>query len=84
MYICIYIHVYKCVLKAYQINKEMAVHYSMLAWRIPWTEDPGRLQSMELHRVRHNLGNLTSILIAPIHQTVSSTWRRVALGWFQL
>ena len=33
----------------------MATHSSMLAWRIPWAEEPGRLQSMELPRVRHDL-----------------------------
>ena len=32
----------------------MATHYSVLAWRIPWTEDPGRLQSMGVTRVRHD------------------------------
>ena len=32
----------------------MATHSSTLAWKIPWTEEPGRLQSMELWRVRHN------------------------------
>ena len=30
------------------LEKEMAIHSSMLAWRIPWTEEPGRLQSMGL------------------------------------
>ena len=35
-------------------EKEMATHSSILAWRIPWTEDPGGLQSMELQRVRCN------------------------------
>ena len=30
------------------LEKEMAPHSSILAWRIPWTEEPGRLQSMEL------------------------------------
>ena len=34
------------------LEKEMATHSSILAWRIPWTEDPGRLQSMELQRNR--------------------------------
>ena len=29
-----------------RLEKEMATHSSILAWRIPWTEDPGRLQSM--------------------------------------
>ena len=36
------------------LEKEMATHSSILAWRIPWTEDPGRLQSMGLQRVRHD------------------------------
>ena len=36
------------------LEKEMATHSSILAWRIPWTEEPGRLQSMGLRRVRHN------------------------------
>ena len=33
----------------------MVTHSSILAWRIPWTEEPGRLQSMESQRVGHNL-----------------------------
>ena len=36
------------------LEKEMATHSSILAWKIPWTEEPGRLQSMELQRVRHD------------------------------
>ena len=32
----------------------MATHFSILAWGIPWTEEPGGLQSTELQRVRHN------------------------------
>ena len=36
------------------LEKHMATHSSILAWRIPWTEEPGRLQSMGLQRVRHN------------------------------
>ena len=41
------------------LEKEMATHSSSLAWRIPWTEEPGRLQSMELQRVRHDWANIT-------------------------
>ena len=37
------------------LEKEMATHSSILAWRIPWTEEPGRLQSVGLQRVRHDL-----------------------------
>ena len=36
------------------LEKGMATHTSILVWRIPWTEKPGGLQSMELQRVRHN------------------------------
>ena len=36
------------------LEKEMATHSSTLAWTIPWTEDPCRLQSMGLQRVGHN------------------------------
>ena len=36
------------------LEKGMATHFSILAWRIPWTEDPGRLQSMGFQRVGHN------------------------------
>ena len=35
------------------LEKEMATHSSTLAWRIPWTEEPGRLQSMGSRRVEH-------------------------------
>ena len=35
------------------LEKEMATHSSILAWRIPWTEEPGRLQSMWSPRVGH-------------------------------
>ena len=36
------------------LEKEMAPHSSILAWRIPWTEEPGGLQSMGSQRVRHD------------------------------
>ena len=36
------------------LGKEMAVHSSTIAWKIPWTEEPGRLQSMGSQRVGHN------------------------------
>ena len=38
----------------WETEKEMATHSSTLAWKIPWTEEPGRLQSMESKRVGHN------------------------------
>ena len=36
------------------LEEEMATHSSILAWRIPWTEELGRLKPMESHRVRHD------------------------------
>ena len=36
------------------LEEEMATHSSILAWRIPWTEEPGRLQSMGSQRVGHD------------------------------
>ena len=39
------------------LEKEMAAHSSVLAWEIPWTEEPGGLQSMELQRVGHDWAN---------------------------
>ena len=44
--IYIYIHIY--------VEKAMAPHSSTLAWKIPWAEEPGRLQSMGSQRVGHD------------------------------
>jgi len=38
----------------YPLEKKMATYSKILAWRIPWTEEPGRLQSMGSQRVRHD------------------------------
>jgi len=43
------------------LKKAMATHSSTLAWKIPWTEEPGRLQSMGSRRVRHD--SATSLLL---------------------
>ena len=40
------------------LEKEMATHSSVLAWRIPWTEEPGGLPSMGSHRVGHDRSDL--------------------------
>ena len=44
------------------LEKEMATHSSILVWRIPWTEEPGGLQSMGSQRVRHDRATSLSIL----------------------
>ena len=38
----------------HNMEEEMATHCNILAWKIPWTEEPGRLQSMGLQRVGHD------------------------------
>ena len=55
------------------LEKEMAAHCSILAWRIPWTKEPGRLQSMGLQRV----GHLTHSLVGsgkPYHSPLGSLY----------
>ena len=42
------------VVTSVTMEKEMAPHSSILAWRIPWMEEPGGLQSMGSHRVGHD------------------------------
>ena len=50
------------------LEKEMmATHSSILAWRIPWTEEPGWLQSMGLQRVRHDWSDLAAAAAATFH-----------------
>ena len=36
------------------LEESMVTHFSIIAWRIPWTEEPGGLLSIELHRVGHD------------------------------
>ena len=43
------------------VEKEMANHSSILAWRIPWTEEPDGLKSMGSQRVRHELATNVSL-----------------------
>ena len=50
------------------LEEEMATHSSILAWRIPWTEEPGGLQSMGLQRGGHNWAHMKSDLDEPFKQ----------------
>ena len=54
------------------LEKEMATHSSVLAWRIPGTGEPGRLLSMGLHRVRHDWSDLAAAM--------SNLWTR-SIQW---
>ena len=48
------------------LEKEMATHSSILAWKIPWTEEPGRLQYTGSQRVRHHWATSLSLFIVVI------------------
>ena len=52
---CVYVYTY-----THTLEKEMAAQSSILAWRIPETEEPGGLLSMESHRVGHDCSNLAT------------------------
>ena len=45
------------------LEKEMATHSSILAWKIPWIEEPGTLQSMGLQKVGHDCATSLSLSI---------------------
>ena len=49
------------------LEQGMATHSSILAWRIPWTEEPGRLQSMESDRVGHDWSDWNSFFVLIFH-----------------
>ena len=51
------------------LEKEMATHSSVLAWRIPGTEETGGLPSMGSHRVRHNWSDLAAAAVANLYLT---------------
>ena len=53
------------------LEEEMATHSSILAWRILWTEEPGRLQSMGSQRVGHNWSD-SACVHAPIGRLINS------------
>ena len=50
------------------LEKEMAIHYSILAWKIPWMEEPGGLQSIGSQRIRHDW--VTSMKMASISDQI--------------
>ena len=70
------------------LEKEMVTHFSILAWRIPWTEEPGGLQSMGSRRIGHDLSDLACICkyiymhvcVCIFEDTQSSYVKTVLLG----
>ena len=51
------------------LEKGMAIHSSILAWRVPWTEEPGGLQSMGSQRIRHDWTTNTFFLLTVVFIT---------------
>ena len=61
-------------------EKEMAIHSSTLAWKIPWTKEPDRLQSMGLQRVRHDFTftftfTFTLTQVKVLHSICQQIWK---------
>ena len=58
------------------LEKKMAAHSSTFAWKIPWTEEPGRLQSVGLQRVGHGWKTWTSLVAQTVKRlsTMQETW----------
>ena len=52
------------------LEKEMATHPSILAWEIPWTEDPGRLQSIGVAKRWTRLSDFTFLFLRPVENKV--------------
>ena len=53
------------------LEKGMTTHFSILAWRIPWTEEPDRLQSMGPQRIRYNVAPNTWLLLVVSRKTTA-------------
>ena len=62
------------------MEKVMAPHFSALAWKIPWMEEPGRLQSMGSQRVGHDLSDFTFTFHFPALEKEMATHSSV-LAW---
>ena len=56
------------------LEKEMATHSSILAWRVPWTEESGRLQSVGSQRARHNWATKPSPASYSMNTHLSDFW----------
>ena len=57
------------------LEKEMATHSSVPAWRVPWTEEPRGLQSMGSQRVTHDWNDLVCTQASWVHQDALTSWR---------
>ena len=62
------------------LEEEMATHSSILAWRIPWTEEPGGLQSMGSQRIRHDWATSLSLSLGHFHYVFGLLWLLVLVA----
>ena len=63
------------------LEKEMATHSSSLAWKIPWTEKPGRLQSMGSQRVGHDWVKYIETINLEIYSNYQWSWVKFICAW---
>ena len=61
------------------LEKEMATYSSILAWEIPWTEEPGGLQSTGSQRVGHDLATKTTMMFSVLEQKTSLKVQKTSL-----
>ena len=66
------------------LEEGIATHFSVLAWRNPWTEEPGRLQSMGSPRVRHDWSTLTHTQVKRNRKDPRRPRRREELGRYEV
>ena len=59
----------------------MATYSNILAWRIPWTEEPGRLQSIGLQTVRHDRATFTSLVAQQLKTPCNAGDPSLTPGW---
>ena len=62
--------------------EKMATHSSILAWKIPWTEEPGGLQPTGSKRVRHNWVTSLSLSVLSQHHPVQARWTMKTSQWW--
>jgi len=66
-----------CISFSWRLEKEMATHYSILLWRIPWTEEPSGLQSMGSQRIRHGWATFSFLRVVLITASYTMFWTSV-------
>ena len=63
------------------LEKGIGTHSSILAWRIPWTEEPGRLQSMGSQRIGHDWSTNTCTSLSKCKKSFFSTYSKTDSSW---